>query len=91
MCTDCCSVPMYLCVYSDSHIVSNVNSTQCPVADKVALCSMLALCRVLEPHIQQSCLSFPAECQSPTPYPPLGGVKKKSKMPEHLLKLKENM
>ena len=55
------------------------------MADKVALCCMLALCRVSEPHTQQSYLSFPAECQFPGP--PLG-EKKKSKMLEHLLKLK---
>lgn len=64
-----------------------------PEADKVALCCMLAMCRVFEPHTQQSCLSFPAECQFPGP--PLGEKKKKKKkgrkMLKRLLKLKENM
>lgn len=68
---------IYDCMYVYIHIyvVSNVYkySTQCPGVDKVALCCMLALCRVFEPRTQQSCLSFPAECQSPGPLLLWGG------------------
>lgn len=80
-----CAVYIYIYICVRTHIYCVSCSTQCPMADKVALCCMLALCRVSEPHTQQSYLSFPAECQFPGP--PLG-EKKKSKMLEHLLKLK---
>lgn len=46
------------------------------MADKVALCSLVAVCRVFEPYTQQSCLSFPAECQFTRP--PIGEKKREN-------------